>query len=156
MFILHKVPESLNHAGQRGDKLPTSNTSLHIDRHSKAYRASGKVSPNCANPQWRWKYQFSHITVKMVVRLSRIETYHSGKTHCRATGMRKYPLPIVSNPLWQPVHTEMTLAQTHPDVLLTFFSSQNSSSFTFHSTPIIWNQFIAIPSYYSKFSSWQL
>lgn len=95
-FILHKVPESLNHSGERGHKLPILNTSLHIDRHPKAYCAAGKVVLNCANPQWRWKYLFKDITVKMVVRLGRIKTYHSGKTHCRAAGMRKYPFLMVS------------------------------------------------------------
>lgn len=29
LFILHKVPESLSHARERGDKLPTSSTSAH-------------------------------------------------------------------------------------------------------------------------------
>lgn len=41
--ILHKVPESLNHGGERGGKLPTSNTNLHTDRHPKAYCAAEKV-----------------------------------------------------------------------------------------------------------------
>lgn len=33
----------------------------------------------------------------MVVKLSKTKTYHSGKTHCRATGMRKCPLLIASS-----------------------------------------------------------